>query len=447
MSMPEILAVVRKIQFSKIGGHRGITLVALVVTIIVLIILATVSISALLGDNGIISKGILMKEANAKDVNKKESDLNKTLAEYANTMATDNWPEVIEESYWTYEQATQTVTNGKITLNIGDYVDYDCNSGIVGSSYISESAKNGYADQTFNVADYTKGWRVFGANNSGELLLISEDTVPLTGGYSDDTTGRTCYYLKGKNGYANGINELNNICSIYGKGTGATGAKNATIEDIDNITGYNPKIELYGEGSVGEYENEVTYSLKYYGSLSAYILYYIGTKYPTSEQFIGTVRACIYYEENEWKALGQDESKTLKMTAYKYYPTTLTAVSDDETVGIDESTLAYKMLLIDSITENTKISNYYWLASSYIDSNVAYYYPMYGLRYVSDGMIIGNAYLNDTSLLTLVYGNSGNEDQIYNGVRPVVSLANSVQIKKSETVKNGCTLWNMRYVN
>lgn len=37
-------------------GQKGITLVALVVTIIVLIILAGVSIALILGDNGIISK-------------------------------------------------------------------------------------------------------------------------------------------------------------------------------------------------------------------------------------------------------------------------------------------------------------------------------------------------------------------------------------------------------
>lgn len=37
-------------------GQKGITLVALVVTIIVLIILAGVSIALVLGDNGIVSK-------------------------------------------------------------------------------------------------------------------------------------------------------------------------------------------------------------------------------------------------------------------------------------------------------------------------------------------------------------------------------------------------------
>ena len=37
-------------------GQKGITLVALVVTIIVLIILAGVSIALVLGDNGIVTK-------------------------------------------------------------------------------------------------------------------------------------------------------------------------------------------------------------------------------------------------------------------------------------------------------------------------------------------------------------------------------------------------------
>ena len=40
----------------KFNGRKGITLVALVVTIVVLIILASVTIAMLTGDNGIIGK-------------------------------------------------------------------------------------------------------------------------------------------------------------------------------------------------------------------------------------------------------------------------------------------------------------------------------------------------------------------------------------------------------
>ena len=41
---------------NKLKSKKGITLVALVVTIVVLLILAGVSINAVLGDNGIIKK-------------------------------------------------------------------------------------------------------------------------------------------------------------------------------------------------------------------------------------------------------------------------------------------------------------------------------------------------------------------------------------------------------
>ena len=46
----------------KSKKEKGITLVALVVTIVVLIILSTVSINTMFGDNGIISKAKKTKE-------------------------------------------------------------------------------------------------------------------------------------------------------------------------------------------------------------------------------------------------------------------------------------------------------------------------------------------------------------------------------------------------
>ena len=43
----------RKINESKFKNNKGITLIALVVTIVVLLILAGISINALIGDNGL----------------------------------------------------------------------------------------------------------------------------------------------------------------------------------------------------------------------------------------------------------------------------------------------------------------------------------------------------------------------------------------------------------
>ena len=51
-------------MLKKTKGQSGITLVALVVTIVVLLILAGVAISLSIGNNGIISRGELTVEGN-----------------------------------------------------------------------------------------------------------------------------------------------------------------------------------------------------------------------------------------------------------------------------------------------------------------------------------------------------------------------------------------------
>lgn len=56
-------------------GQKGITLVALVVTIIVLIILAGVSIALVLGDNGIVTKAKEGKQNYAVSANEEQSKL------------------------------------------------------------------------------------------------------------------------------------------------------------------------------------------------------------------------------------------------------------------------------------------------------------------------------------------------------------------------------------
>ncbi len=56
-------------------GQKGITLVALVVTIIVLIILAGVSIALVLGDNGIVQKAKDAKQNYAWGANETDGQL------------------------------------------------------------------------------------------------------------------------------------------------------------------------------------------------------------------------------------------------------------------------------------------------------------------------------------------------------------------------------------
>jgi len=64
----------------QLKNKNGITLIALVVTIIVLIILAGVSINLVLGDNGIITKAKETKEQQAEGKVKEKVEM--ILAEY-----------------------------------------------------------------------------------------------------------------------------------------------------------------------------------------------------------------------------------------------------------------------------------------------------------------------------------------------------------------------------
>lgn len=64
--------------------ENGITLVALVVTIVVLLILAGVSISLVLGQNGLINNAKDAKNATANATNEENYLLNKYIPEFIN---------------------------------------------------------------------------------------------------------------------------------------------------------------------------------------------------------------------------------------------------------------------------------------------------------------------------------------------------------------------------
>jgi len=71
---------------------EGITLIALVVTMIVLIILATISINVVFSENGIIKKAQLAKGIQANSTKAEEESMNILLEEYMNIMGTDAIP-------------------------------------------------------------------------------------------------------------------------------------------------------------------------------------------------------------------------------------------------------------------------------------------------------------------------------------------------------------------
>ena len=264
------------------------------------------------------------------------------------------------------------------------------------------------------------------------------------------------YYLKGQEGNKNGIEELNKICSIYGTGEGATGARCVNVNDINWITGYNPNNTgvkdpmqtiksgtVYSQDRINEYGNNVKYTL-----LSTGVKYEPMNK---AESETNTYyKSFTYYDEvsKTWKSLEENESVTFKSREYCYYPTTLTYPTGltepnkdmNATTGIASTSSEYKMLFTNSSTgaepesSGDTLGFYYWLGSSYISTSGGA--VDFGLFIVTDGEI------NCKQLCYTNYDGGGNRVP-YNGIRPVVTLDKKVALKDSGTNKDGCKLYNM----
>ena len=341
---------------------NGITLIALVVTIVVLLILAGVSINAVFGQDGIIQKAKDAQnrmdqavENDQKSINELnswiESKVNGTTG--GNTSGGDD--PVNPTGNWT--QNKTSVTNGTTTYTVGDDYTYDC-----------------------GVSGYTGVWKVLGAEN-GKLLIMS-------------TVDVGTLQLSGKDGYNTGISQLNTMCAQYG-----TNARSIKVEDINRVTGYDPTNQgdgtVFGAGQFYEYGNKVTYTAS-------------GSSATNGKTYTGSIS----YEHPDGRKIGTDNvtSITVESTGYYYYPYSLTESSSTtgECKGIATDSSAYK-LLFRNADDSANCS--YWLASSYV--RALSYSSHFGLRYVnSDGGVDGYD----------VWYSSGSTNNPSLGVRAVVSL-------------------------
>ena len=77
-------------QKGEMRGERGITLVALIITVVIMLILATVTISEAFGDNGLIEQAKLTKMLAINSIASDQASLDRLMQEYSNIMAEDS---------------------------------------------------------------------------------------------------------------------------------------------------------------------------------------------------------------------------------------------------------------------------------------------------------------------------------------------------------------------
>jgi len=399
------------VNFLRKTNKKGITLIALVVTIIVILILAAISIMVLTGENGLINKAKKAQEENVIGQEKEQISLaynaamidklgenveKEDLQKQLDIIAGEGKTKVGKDKdivvlYVDSKRMYVLDDNGKIKDNeeevtgepqIGDYVFYDPVTGAKKTKYESKKEKNGWSNQTFNLTgnnasyDTSKyGWRILGKDESGKILITSESC--LKGGF----------VLDGQEGYDNGKEELDQICKLYGQGFGAIGARSIDVEDINKITGYSEiNKELYGIGQVEEYGNDVTYYWD--GTKNPYYMASNGTNGKMAEHYKFT-----FFDKDLkiWKNIRKSDTATpnnmelittIKNNGYSYYPTTLSEEENGEIKGIDKNSVEYGLLFKDSDGEMFR----YWLNDESQGCFRGDFYAYFGHRQISEGM-------------------------------------------------------------
>ena len=444
--------------------QSGITLIALVITIIVLLILAGVSIATLTGENGILTRAndakvetrgaaveeakdlwkaenlaasktggtskklsVLLEELEAQDLligNEKQTILDtgkvtigsRTIEFKESTEGT--LVAMFKKAQADNCEGGDTCTNKEEHLHIGDYVEYNPiatgenidtqnEDGTAKYKYESLASKNGYTDlekQVYTVNNDTEkvNWIVLGLSEDEENLLITTGSPVRKEGTNNPTTDDPYLYLKGSTGYINAESELNNISAIYGKGDYAEGARSITVEDINKLTKYTPETDYTeAEGKLYEYGNKMTVKGNGDGTYS-----WSGASNGYEDGTFSsnhTSNGFSYIENNELKNIPPTDTTTqvnLESTYYYYY-------ADDM---LDAGSLSQRIYNKFFNTED----NYYWLASRSVSvySNYAYFNVGY----------VNNGYVGASNL----FDSDGIESYLYFGVRPVVTLKSGV---------------------
>ena len=430
----------------NLKNKNAITLIALVVTIVVLLILAGVTISLLLDENGIIAKS-----KDARNTNRAGTIRDEISLWEADKVASENGAgshesmdaflarlktrglindEDIQKIKDTRElqvgkeiikfpsdakTLVQAFKDGEIQvgdyLNYNDYVDES-------KTYTTKTNENGWADQKYTATKDTY-WQVLGLDETGEkLMLISqspikkemkqkdqtgqevgrakirlasiENAVKLgasSGGSSTIDWETTPYLvLKGAYSYVNCKQILNNISGIYSTSLGK--AESLTAEEINRLIGVTV-----------DYTNKKVYAnsdpntnIDKWGVLGNQYTYK-ETDY-TPESYINS------------KTHATAGTKTDPATAYRYQWGTLT-IND-----------TLKTILFNGTTSDANYAKSYWLASPAVGAGSGG--AFFGPGGVNGGSVYADHYF---------FGSGGYWYAFSFGVRPVVYLESNITVE------------------
>ena len=395
-------------QKKKDIKNNGITLIALVVTMVIITILAAVVITISTTDNGLVQKANQSKETQAisqekatimaaysgvivakkgkfdkaefrEELEKQKVELDTKEPDKGIKFLNDN-PIKIEV---TTKLATYMIEQGTITmlhlnqgetqtptvpteLQVGDTIIYDPTKG-VSETYIlryvspkvnAKTGGNGYGEQTVTAKSTNNEWIVVSTANNQVKVMSKEPIKGIENGLNDE------FVLMGVEGWLYAEEELHKVCSVFGHGKGAK--KITTTYQIGNyrVDGEAQTRTLTGSGARSMTMEDIVKIMK-------------------GEQY-----ADFTHEEKKYFNLGyMDPSRKSEKI---YYPT----ISNDSENGISADKKRFdnenyfinnaengynKKLVEDSIVNSNKVKlkehiykDVYFLSTRYIGSEHGY---------------------------------------------------------------------------
>ncbi len=411
---------------------QGISLIVLVITIMVMIILAS-AVVITLNNTGIISKtskatnesdlnnvqqlaslawmdaylaqmestDIDLEEEILKALNKNNIDTTKYDIEVTNKGVTVKIKDAILENEeanndneliavagnWTLQTTKNSsnkvtaanVTNGIQTIEVGTTVNY---------------MPDGVGP---NDKKYTGGWKILGTDDMGRLLIMSNSSVSgdkLALGGNTLNTATKCYL--------DALILLQSKVNDYVDGRIGIKVRSMHEDDIAALTLYDKT--TYGAG-ISKYGNEITYT---WNGTNAHPIYSYGN---------GSTGTLNNDHSNGFTYYDVKNDKIVTIPYYEGATGVITTLITDAytytgSIYLDSTTLAYKMIFVGED---------YWLASrySYADSNGI----TFGVRRKSGGEVTDiRLFASKGFTLTSNYG-----------VRAVVTLAADVELVESIT--------------
>ena len=430
-------------------GEKAITLIALVVTIVILLILAGVTITTTLGQNGLFIRAQAgrkeYEQAEVRDDlsmlitqytwDKAAEKTDKSLGDYLKdnraTSAKENSDgKTLEVEYKNYVftvdkdsgeitevgkgEGGDSPTTPTIIPKVGDIVSYTPDTPSTG--YDLSTAKSGYSSaQTIDGTYDPTTWKIMEVDENGnitKLLGIGAKTVS----------------FQGSTGYNNGVYLLNDICkSRYGNASLGATARSLNIEDIESRMNSNGIAARNGyKSGTTQYGTTKTFT----GSNAKYPAIYAQEKYSGvdvsdvadgTQVITGSVDATAQAKMNPSGKSGSDDIyTTLPETSETTGPSKTNLTCTQTYYNVSQSSSYYDDANFYNMIFGT--GRWLWLASRYVDCNSGYLLARFGLRFVGNGDLSGYAMFH-----------SGGGDSGYSYcLAPVVSLGSGVQIKSGE---------------